>query len=251
MTRDIGKIKNFLLDMDGTVYLGDRLIEGAPALLEKIKSNGGRAVFLTNNSSKSPAMYVEKLRRLGSCAKEGDVFTSGDAAALSLIKLFGAPPPVFLLGTECLRRQLEGYGLRVVNGTGETPRAVLLGFDMTLNYEKIYEAHRHIVSGVPFFATHPDMLCPAEGAYLPDAGCMIELFKAASGVTPEIFGKPCAHMAGAVREKFGFDPAETAMVGDRLETDIAFANNGGLFAVLVLSGEATVEVASDGMMIEL
>jgi phosphoglycolate/pyridoxal phosphate phosphatase family enzyme len=237
---DISKVKNFLLDMDGTIYLGDRLFEGTPRLLESIKAIGGRAVYLTNNSSKSPEAYVEKLSRLGISATLDDIFTSGDAAALVLTERV-KNPKVYLLGTPALQAHLEGYGVRAVEA-GEAPDFVLLGFDMTLTYEKLKNACALITAGVPFVATHPDLVCPVENGFIPDTGSMIKMFEAATGISPEIIGKPTANMARAVERRYGFLPEQTAMVGDRLSTDIKFGNNAGFAAILVLSGETDMEM---------
>ncbi len=239
MKRSIKQIKNFLLDMDGTIYLGDRVFPGTLPLLEKIKTTGRRAVFLTNNSSMSPENYAVKLMRLGINAAPGDVFTSGDAAAEFLTKQ-NRGRNIFLLGTKSLEEQLARAGFHIVNGGGETPDAVLLGFDKTITYEKIMRACAYIVSGTPFYATHPDLVCPVENGFIPDTGSMIKMFEAATGVSPAVIGKPGKPMADAVFSRYGFVPSETAMVGDRRGTDIAFANNSRITAVLVLSGETNL-----------
>lgn len=233
-------IKNFLIDMDGTVYLGQKLLPGAHEFWEYVNSGGRRGVFLTNNSARAPKDYVKKLAGMGIEATEDQIVTSGDAAVWFLKKNYPGKS-VFLLGTPLLHAHLEQAGVKIVNGTGETPGVVLLGFDMTLTYEKIKDAYTYIVQGVPFLATHPDVLCPAENGFIPDTGAMIKMFEAATGVSPVVLGKPYAPMAEAILEKFGFAPHETAMVGDRLYTDIAFANRNGLAGILVLSGETTEE----------
>lgn len=234
--RDVSEIKNWLLDMDGTVYLGDCLIPGALDFLSGIKARGGRAIFLTNNSSKAPRDYVEKLGALGIEACEEDIFTSGDAAAVLLEERFGKGARGFVLGTPSLEELMvrAGFGLC---SEGEKADFVLLGFDKTLTYDKIRVACDYIVSGVPFFATHPDFLCPTETGFIPDTGSMIKMFEAATGVSPEVAGKPERTMARAAFARYGIEPSVTAMVGDRLMTDIAFGNRSDITAVLVLSGE--------------
>lgn len=236
----ISQIRDFLLDMDGTIYLGNRLLEGTLPLLNRIREKGGRAIFLTNNSSASPEMYVEKLHRLGIPAVADDIFTSGDAAAVSLLQHFQKPPAVYLLGTPQLADQLTGYGLRIVNNTEIPPDCVLLGFDKTLTYERLETACRLIDGGIPYFATHPDRVCPVENGFIPDAGAMIALIQTATGRTPTVFGKPEAAMAAAASARYHLCMETTAMVGDRLSTDIRFANNAGMTAVLVLSGETSL-----------
>ena len=240
----IKAIRNYLLDMDGTIYLGNRLFYGTIPLLSRIREIGGRAVFLTNNSSASPREYVQKLGRLGIPAALDDVFTAGDAAGLTLPQLLEKTPKVYLLGTPSLAEQLADYGIRVVNRTGEAPDCVLLGFDKTLTYARLETACRYIAAGVPYFATHPDLTCPVENGSIPDAGAIAKLIEAATGRVPVVFGKPERFMADAVLEKYGFARETTAMVGDRLNTDIRFANQSGMKAILVLTGETSLEAYS-------
>ena len=238
--KNIKEIKNWLLDMDGTIYLGEKLIPGALDFLRAVKENGGKAIFLTNNSSRAPKDYAEKLARLGIEAEEKDVFTSGDAAAELLEKRFGFGASCFLMGTPSLEKLFSDRGF-VLCSEGEKADFVLLGFDKTLTYDKIRVACDYINAGVPFFATHPDFLCPMENGFIPDTGAMIKMFEAATGVSPEIAGKPEKAMADAAFSRYGIDPEVTAMVGDRLMTDIAFGNRSDITAVLVLSGETSLE----------
>ena len=233
---ELQNIRDFLLDMDGTIYLGNRLFAGTIPFLNRIRVRGGRVVFLTNNSSASPLTYVQKLNGMGIDAGIGDVFTSGDAAAITLLKQFGHPPSIYLLGTPALASHLAGYGIRVVNEPA-TPDCVLLGFDKTLTYERLATACRLISAGLPYYATHPDLVCPVENGFIPDAGAMMALIHAATGRLPVVFGKPERAMADAAAERYGLSPDTTAMVGDRLSTDIRFANQAGMTAILVLSGE--------------
>ncbi len=242
--KDLKKIKNFLLDMDGTIYLGDRLFDVTPKLLDRIAKKGGRAVFLTNNSSKSGESYLQKLKGMGLEVSLDDFFTSGDATAITLKKRY-ASPRVYLIGTPSLERQFLDYGIELVKDENDIPDCVVLGFDLTLTYEKIRIGCKMIAKGAKFIATHPDRLCPAPEISIPDVGSMIKMFTEATGVVPEIMGKPEQTMASAVFERYGFAPDETAMVGDRLSTDIRFANNSGITAIAVLTGETTArEIAA-------
>ncbi|MBR4941182.1 MAG: HAD-IIA family hydrolase [Clostridia bacterium] len=238
--KNISEIKYWLLDMDGTIYLGDKLIPGALDFLEGIVRRGGKAIFLTNNSSRAPRDYAKKLEALGISACEEDVFTSGDAAAELLKNRFGYGSSCYLMGTPSLEALMTDRGFHLCS-EGENADFVLLGFDKTLTYDKIRIACDYINAGVPFFATHPDFLCPTETGFIPDTGSMIKMFEAATGVSPEIAGKPEKAMADAAFSRYGIDPGVTAMVGDRLMTDIAFGNRSDITAVLVLSGETKLE----------
>ena len=231
-------IEWFLLDMDGTIYLDDTLIEGAKEFLQTIESTGRRFIFLTNNSSKNKKAYQKKLSKFGIEVSEEHIFTSGEATT---IHLNGLKPgaSIFLLGNNYLANEFEEAGFHLSNDTDQTPDFVVLGFDTTLTYDKIHQAADHLRSGVPFLATHPDLNCPLkDGAYMPDTGSMIKMLESSTGVSPKIIGKPNKSLIDTIMIKYGIkDKNALCMVGDRLYTDIRLANNAGIPSVLVLSGE--------------
>lgn len=233
-----GNIKNFLLDLDGTLYLGDRLFESTPRFLEKLKATGRKKLYLTNNSSKSVNAYIEKLKRQGLEASRDDVLTSGSATIAYLRKSLPGNR-IFLMGTPSLELEFLQAGFELIED--ERPDCVVLGFDRTLTYEKIVIASRFLLQGVPFIATHPDLVCPTEDLPIPDTGAMIKLFEAATNVSPKVIGKPNREMVEAALEKIGARPEETAIVGDRYYTDMEMGFRAGLFTVLVLSGETKAE----------
>lgn len=238
---DIKKIKCFLLDMDGTFYLGNELIDGALDFLEILKEQGKDYMFLTNNSSKNSMAYVEKLGRLGCKVTEDKVFTSGEATT---IYLKGLKPgaKIFLLGTPYLEEEFEKAGFTLIRDRSERPDYVVLGFDTTLTYDKLWIACDLIREGVTYIATHPDYNCPLEGDnWMPDTGAMIELIAASTGERPYVVGKPNAMIIDAICDKYGFEKDEIAMVGDRLYTDIKTGINAGITTVVVLSGETSME----------
>lgn len=234
------KLKNkkyFLLDMDGTIYLGDELIEGAKEFLEKVKEEHKNYLFLTNNSSKNKKSYVEKLGKLGIIAEEEEVFTSGEATTIYLNKLKKAAK-VFLLGTKALEDEFKKAGFELVRERDKEVDFVVLGFDTTLTYEKLWIACDYIAQGVKYVATHPDFVCPlAGGKCMPDVGSMIELIKGTTGKEPLVVGKPNKYIVEAILEKYKLEKEEIAMVGDRLYTDIRTGLDNGLTSVLVMSGE--------------
>lgn len=232
----------FLLDMDGTLYLGNRLFERTPEFLEKIKKNGGRYVFVTNNSSKSAADYVQKLAGLGIAAAEDEFFTSTEATGLYIAKqchdvLF------YVLGTSSFVRQLTDAGVRLTEdahapGIG----GVLLSNDTELTFGKLYAASELLTAGVPvYLATNPDLVCPTEFGYVPDCGSFADALERATGRRPYFIGKPRPDMLKIAMEKYGCKREECLMVGDRLYTDIAAGVNAGMNTVFVLSGEGTLE----------
>lgn len=233
--------KCFILDMDGTIYLGDKLIEGTKEFLELLDKQNKKYLFVTNNSSKSAKDYMNKLNKLGIYAKEESILTSGEATCIYLNR--NSPgAKVYVVGTEELLKEFIDYGFDVTNGREELPDYVVLGFDTSLNYRKIWEACNFIRKGVPFIATHPDYNCPLEnGEFMPDCGAMIEMFKASTGISPKIIGKPNKEIVEVIYEKTGLGSEDIAIVGDRLYTDIMTGKNSGITSVLVLSGETKIE----------
>ncbi|MFK4785681.1 HAD-IIA family hydrolase [Fusobacterium sp. MFO224] len=229
--------KCFLLDMDGTIYLGDELIDGAKGFLKKVKEENKRYLFLTNNSSKNKGAYVEKLEKLGINAEEEEIFTSGEATTIYLNKRKQGAK-VFLLGTKALEEEFEKAGFELVKERNKEVDFVVLGFDTTLTYEKLWIACDYIAEGVEYIATHPDFVCPlAEGKCMPDVGSIIALIKGTTGKEPLVVGKPNKYIVEAILEKYKLEKEEIAMVGDRLYTDIRTGLDNGLSSILVMSGE--------------
>ncbi len=232
------KEKNvFLLDMDGTIYLGDELIEGAKDFLKALKAKGKRYIFLTNNSSKNKEVYVEKLNNLGIDAEEEEVFTSGEATTLYLNKEKPGAR-VYLLGTKALEKEFTDAGFVLEKERKKEVDYVVLGFDTTLTYEKLWGACEYIAGGVAYIATHPDFVCPLpNNEFMPDAGAMAALIEAATGKTPKVMGKPNKQVVESIALKYGLEKDDMAMVGDRLYTDVETGNNAGIASVIVFSGE--------------
>ena len=236
MDASLPNIDAVFLDLDGTIYLGGELIEGAEAFLERCKSQGVKRYFLSNNSSKSVTQYLTKLHGLGLEATEDDVLLSTHDLLAWLQK--NNVTKTWLVGTEGMRSMLEAIG---VDTQSTDPQYVVLGYDTELSYEKIAQASIFMHAGVPLVASHPDMVCPSPDGGLPDVGAYLAMFKATTGADPvHITGKPNAGMILHKIEALGLDPARCAMVGDRLYTDMAMATRAGVVGVLVLSGEATM-----------
>jgi len=225
------------LDLDGTIYLGDKLIEGASEFLNRLEQRDIRRFFLSNNSSKSVGQYLEKLRGLGIDAQKGEVLLSTH----NLIAWLSGEgvSDTFLVGTEGMREMLEGGGFST---TSREPEFVVLGYDTEISYEKLSTASAHLHNGVPMVASHPDIVCPSPDGGLPDTGAYMALFEATTGVSPiHICGKPNKEMILYKIEELGLNPSNCAMVGDRLYTDMEMADRAGVHGILVLSGEATKE----------
>ena len=225
------------LDLDGTIYLGTNLIEGALSFLERLEERGIRRFFLSNNSSKSVGQYLEKLRGLGIPASEDEILLSTHDL-ISWLSENGIDQ-TYLVGTEGMREMLESVGVATAS---ENPQYVVLGYDTEITYEKLSTASIHLHKGVPMVASHPDIVCPSPDGGLPDTGAYMDLFEATTGVRPEhVCGKPNAGMILHKVQELGLRPDQCAMIGDRLYTDMEMAERAGVHGVLVLSGEATIE----------
>lgn len=231
-------VRCFLLDMDGTFYLGDKLIEGSLEFLAALERTGRTARFLTNNSSKSAQVYAKKLERMGVDEKYRDVMTSGHAAAHYCLEKFPGGK-CYLLGNPMLAEELTGMGLQL---TEDDPDYVLVAFDTTLDYAKMCKVCDFIRGGKPYIATHPDFNCPTETGFVPDMGAIMAFIEASTGRKADIIlGKPYKGIVEEALRRTGFKLEEMAMVGDRLYTDVATGVNHGMTGILVLSGEATMD----------
>lgn len=231
-------IRCFLLDMDGTFYLGDKLIDGSLDFLAALERTGRTARFLTNNSSKSASVYAQKLERMGVEERYRDVISSGHAAAHYCLKQFPGKK-CYLLGNPMLSAELTAMGLEL---TEENPDYVLVAFDTTLDYAKMCKVCDYIRDGLPYIATHPDYNCPTETGFIPDMGAIMAFIHASTGRWADlILGKPNKGIVDEALARTGFKLEEMAMVGDRLYTDVATGVNHGMTGILVLSGEATMD----------
>ena len=234
----LSQVECFALDMDGTIYLGERWIDGAREFLDRIEESGRSYVFLTNNSSKNAAVYVEKLGRMGLAVGEEKIITSGQATIYYLKRHF-PDARVFLLGNPLLQEEFMQAGILLEE---EHPDVVVTAFDTSLNYAKMCRVCDHVRAGLPYIATHPDYNCPTEDGFIPDAGAIHAFIHASAFRYPDrVIGKPNEDMIEYLTNRVNVERGRIAMVGDRLYTDIAAGRNHGLKSVLVLSGEATMK----------
>lgn len=223
----------FVLDMDGTFYLGDRILDGSLDFIQTLGAAGRKTLFFTNNSSKTSEVYVQKLTKMGCPVKEDQVITSGMVTA-QYVKSRWPSPKVFLLGTPLLEADFRKAGIHL---TDQGPDAVVAGFDTTVTYEKLSTACRLVRTGVPFLATHPDFNCPTEDGFIPDCGAICAFITASTGAAPKYLGKPCLETLAYLLTAMDCSKEDLVFVGDRLYTDIAIAARHGVTGILVLSGE--------------
>ena len=235
--------KLWLLDMDGTIYNENQIFEGTPDFLNQIRQNGGRYIFITNNSSKSVADYVKKVNDMNIPAGYEDFYTSSQATAM-YIKEHYPGQTVYCMGTRSLIQELRESGLRVVTVPDDTATVVLIGFDTENTSEKIRNTCIMLGKDVAYLATNPDLVCPVSFGFIPDCGSMSIMLKNATGKEPFFIGKPQPIMVDCVLKMLkntGISREDAVIVGDRLYTDIATGANAGVATICLLSGEASMK----------
>ena len=234
-------IELFLFDLDGTINMGDTPLEGAIDTLNRLTAHGKKVCFVTNNSSKSKYDYHKKIRNLGYDAKIEQIITSGMATAQFLSR-HRPYKSIYVLVTDELKREMSDYGIEIKDENQDAD-VVVLGFDTSLTYDKLFHACILLEKGKDYIATHPDFVCPSEYGNMPDTGAIMALIEKTNGRTPSVvIGKPNAPMADFVFDHCHIEPEKVAMVGDRLYTDILFGINNKMTSILVLTGETTVEM---------
>ncbi len=238
----IKKINLYLFDMDGTLYLGNRLYDFTLELLETIRSTGRRYLFMTNNSSKSVEDYIKKLDKLGITATREDFITSSQATAYYL-KQHYPNHRLYVCGTQSLKKELMMEGFSVTENLADVD-CIVMGFDTELTFQKLEDVSKLLLTreNLPYIATNPDYVCPTEFGSVPDCGSVCDMIYNATGKRPVVIGKPSPLMPQLAMDQYGFSKEETAVVGDRIYTDIKSGLNAGITGILVLSGETTREI---------
>ena len=244
---ELTKLKNrrlFLLDMDGTLHIGNRLFAFTQDLLQTIRSVGGRYLFMTNNSSKSVEDYIKKLNNWGIQAEYDDFLTSSQATAYYL-KKHHPGKRLYVCGTQSLKAELMREGFEITDHIDET-ECIVMGFDTELTFRKLEDVSKMLCTmDLPYIATNPDYVCPTEFGSVPDCGSVCIGIKNATGKEPLVIGKPTPLMPQLAMAKLGYKPEETAVVGDRIYTDVRSGINAGCTGVLVLSGESTLQTLAE------
>ena len=235
--------KLYIFDMDGTIYLGNRVFPFAIRFIEHLRAAGKRVLFFTNNASHTTDFYVEKLTRLGFSPTKEEIMTSGDVT-IEFLKRHRKGRSVYLVGTDELVENFRQNGIPMLEGSEPQADIVVTSFDTTLTYEKLDRACRLVRGGAEYLSTHPDFNCPTEDGFIPDSGAIAAFVTASTGKSPIYFGKPHRETVEMICEATGLTPQEMVIFGDRLYTDIAVGKRHGVTAVLVLSGETTKEDVS-------
>ena len=236
--------KLFLFDMDGTLYLGDRLFDFTKPLLREIRRIGGKYLFMTNNSSKSVADYIKKLEKLGISSTREDFITSSQATAYYLHKHHQGQR-LYVCGTESLKEELRGEGFEVTEKVEDTD-CIEMGLDTELTFQKLHDvSYLLLTRELPYIATNPDLVCPTEFGSVPDCGSVCGMIFNATGKRPVVIGKPSPLMPQLAMDRLGYSKEETCVIGDRIYTDVKSGLNAGITGILVMSGETTPEILAE------
>ncbi len=241
MTRPpLCEIRGFILDMDGVIYAGNELLSGAQDFVSHLQATGTPFLFLTNNSSRTPGQYAEKLASLGIYVNEDRIFTSALATAAWLKEAAPAEAEILVIGERGIREALTQQGFRLVDDH-KLARYVVVGFDATFTYAKAQEAALAIRRGAQLIATNTDASLPTEQGEIPGAGSIVAMLETATGVKARVIGKPEPGIFEQALARLGTRAGETAVVGDRYETDIVGGHRAGLKTIGVLCGVTDAE----------
>ena len=246
LLRRLSQIRHVALDMDGTIYMGSELFPWTGPFLAGLRQQGIGYSFLTNNPSKSIADYLHNLGTMGIRATRAEMYTTTLATIDYLRAHYPEARRLFLLGTPSMISEFEAAGyVSTADSADDRPDAVVVAFDKTLVYSRLCRATWWVSRGIPYVATNPDRVCPTNlPTVLVDCGSICAAIEHATGRKPDItLGKPDPNMLAGILQRYGLQPDQIAMVGDRIYTDIEMAHNAGAMGVLVLSGETTLEVA--------
>lgn len=233
--------KLFLLDMDGTIYHENKLIDGSLEFFSLLKKEKKDYVFITNNSSKSVNFYIEKLLKLGIEVNERNFFTSSQAT-IYYLKEKKILDKIYVVGTEEFKNELQSNGIKIIEDDIDKVKTLIVGFDTELNYEKLSKACNILFRDVKYIATNPDLACPIKNdKYVPDCGAICELLYLVTQKKPFYIGKPRKEIIEFILKEKGYKKEEVLVIGDRLYTDIACAINAKVSSAIVFTGETKKE----------
>jgi 4-nitrophenyl phosphatase len=228
--------------MDGVLWRADTPIGNLPGIFDRIKERGLKVAFATNNGTRTPEQYVERLANFGVLAEPWQVITSGLGVAYLLEKRLPPMNPIYVVGEKGVSDILKEKGYELVSvDEADRAKAVVMGIDRQINFEKMSMAGLLVRRGIPFYATNPDKTFPTPRGEIPGAGAWISVVITASGVQPIYAGKPSPYMLELARERLCTEKRDTLVIGDRLETDIQGGQAAGMPVALVLSGVSNRE----------
>ena len=241
-------IKALILDMDGVIWKNDAPIGDLPKIFARIRERGLKFVFATNNGTKTPEEYQQKLADLGVDIEPWQVVTSAMGIAFMLAQKYPKGTKIFMIGEDGIRVALEEKGFEILSvENAPEAKAVVMGIDRGINFQKVAEATLLVRAGIPFYTTNTDRTFPTPRGEIPGSGAWLSVIITATGVEPIVAGKPFPYLMELALEKLGTKKEDTLVIGDRLETDIAAGQNVGCPTALVLSGVSRKEQADQWM----
>jgi arabinose operon protein AraL len=237
-------MRGYIFDLDGTVYLGDRMIDGAAAAIRTLRERGDKVVFLSNKPIATRESYVVKLTKMGIPTALEDVLNSSQIVAQYLQTTLKPEDKVFIIGEQPIRDEIAKHGVVAVEDS-EQASYIVLSWDREFTYDKLNILYQAAIRGAKIIASNPDATCPLDNGQIPDTGTFIAALEAATGKPIDlVVGKPSLIAAEAAARHLGLDYQSCFMIGDRLETDIKMGNDAGMKSVLVLTGVSTEEMAA-------
>lgn len=240
ITRMLTNIQSLIIDMDGVLWRGDEPIGNLPGIFNLIRARGWKFVFATNNGTRTPQQYCERMANFGVDVEAAQVITSALGVAQLVKQKIPAGSRIFVIGEDGIKTALLQNGFEIATpGNAGSSMAVVMGFDRDISFEKMSEAALLVRRGLPFFATNPDKTFPTPRGEIPGAGAWISVIETATNVKPVFAGKPFPFLMQMALDRLGTRREHTLVVGDRLETDIAAGQAAGLPTALVLSGVST------------
>jgi len=249
------RVRLVIFDLDGVVYRGTDAIPGAPELVGWLHGLGVAVRFATNNSMVTRDAYVERLAAMGIPTDVEEIVTSTSATVEHLAQHAPAVRSVLAIGAEGMHRELEAAGLEVTRAADVRPRlpggpldrhfdAVVVGLDPSVDYDGLSTAMAAVADGARLIATNADSRYPTPAGFLPGAGTIVAALATATGVTPEVIGKPEPAMFRSIIESCGVPASECVVVGDNPDADVAGAHRAGCASILVLTGVADAASAA-------
>ncbi|MGD9145233.1 MAG: HAD-IIA family hydrolase [Anaerolineae bacterium] len=229
-------VQVLIVDMDGTLFRGPIPLPGLQRFFAFLQDRRISFVVVSNNATKTAGEYRQRLAGQGVQIQEEQILTAATATTSYLESELGAGASLYVIGETALTEMLHRAGFSMVHDASQPADAVVVGGDSTLTYDKLKYAALLLQRGARFVGTNPDLLCPTEEGLVPEAGATLAALQAATGIAPIVIGKPARPLFDLALQRLGSHPVETAVLGDRLETDIRGGQQAGLKTVLVTTG---------------
>jgi len=243
MEMNIKKASFFLIDTDGVILKGEKIIEGTEKALSLLKDSGAKIMIATNNSTRSRKKLLNFFKKHGIDLNLENILTSGYCASRYILSK--NYEKIYVIGEKGLLEEIKNTGVKIVDEDIEKCDAVIIGMDRKFNYKKLVAAHKFIKNGADFIATNADATLPIENGDLPGAGALVSCIETSTKIKPIILGKPNAFFLETALSIANERKENCGIIGDRPETDILMARRSGCMGILVLSGVSTSKRIED------